>query len=120
MRKILCRGDKDFYTVLGPVFGSRKIQRESGDRFYDDENKIWIVSTDGDGVFTVVLSMAEGILKNIYIENSKEAAAILKEIKKDVISGKVPSKYVDTYKSAGYTVEEYTSKFVKIIGDKHE
>ena len=43
MVKVLKRGDADFYALLGPVFGSREIEKITRDRFYDDTGKIWYV-----------------------------------------------------------------------------
>ena len=43
MVRILTRNDEDFYRLLGPVFGSRQIEKITRDRFYDDEGKIWYV-----------------------------------------------------------------------------
>ena len=31
--------DPGFYDLLGPIFGSRKVHRETGDRFFDDDKK---------------------------------------------------------------------------------
>ena len=39
----MSRKDPDFYSIMGPVFGSREIQRKTGDRFFDDENKEWYI-----------------------------------------------------------------------------
>ena len=45
----MSRKDPDFYSIMGPVFGSREIQRKTGDRFFDDDNKEWHVFTDLQG-----------------------------------------------------------------------
>ena len=33
------RSDPNFYLLVGPYFGSRKIERQTRDRFYDDPGK---------------------------------------------------------------------------------
>ena len=45
----LTRTDEDFYAVLGPVFGSRLIEKQTRDRFYDDAGKVWYVITGKGG-----------------------------------------------------------------------
>ena len=41
------RSDPNFYLLVGPYFGSRKIERQTRDRFYDDPGKIWFVTEGG-------------------------------------------------------------------------
>ena len=35
------RSSAGFYEIMGPVFGSRAIERDTHDRFYDDADKEW-------------------------------------------------------------------------------
>lgn len=58
--------DPDFYKIMGPVFGSRLIQRETGDRFYDDDNKDWYISLDNLNNVIAVVSVSNNVIKNIY------------------------------------------------------
>ena len=44
----LSRGNKRFYALFGPVFGSRAIAKEVGISAYDDENKVWLAAFVGD------------------------------------------------------------------------
>ena len=39
----LTNKSKNFYAHLGRVFGSREVQRVTGDRFYDDDDKVWFI-----------------------------------------------------------------------------
>ena len=41
------RNEADFYRLLGPYFGSRRIEKETRDRFYDDPGKTWYVTSGG-------------------------------------------------------------------------
>ena len=43
------RSKPDFYVLMGPFFGSRKVASEIGINIYDDQNKRWFVAFD-DGV----------------------------------------------------------------------
>lgn len=55
IRKLI-RSDEDFYAVLGPVFGSRLIEKQTKDRFYDDADKVWYV-VQGKGAASVLSDM---------------------------------------------------------------
>lgn len=48
------RNNPDFYKVMGPVFGSRLIQRQTNDRFYDDPGKEWFIERSGDHIDYVI------------------------------------------------------------------
>ena len=42
MIKSINNNNPDFYKYMGKIFGSRKVQRDTEDRFYDDNEKEWI------------------------------------------------------------------------------
>ena len=109
------RSNPKFYKIMGPVFGSRMIQRETNDRFYDDPDKEWYIEQSGDNI-DYVISVKNGVIKNVYIGNGKKGIALLKEIYPDVISGIVPACYSNIYSNAGYMVLSNTQNFVSIKG----
>ncbi len=39
MIKRMRNTDRGFYGYMGRIFGSRQVQRDTGDRFYDDEGR---------------------------------------------------------------------------------
>lgn len=112
--------DSGFYEIFGPVFGSREIQRKTGDRFYDDAGKEWYVKVDGHNNILAVVSISENDIKNVYGDEQ-----ILQELLEYVLSrvdtGIVPILYLPVYKKAGYSIEEsgQLKRFVKIYGGKH-
>ena len=108
--------DPDFYSIMGPVFGSREIQRKTGDRFFDDENKEWHVFMDSQGYVTTVISVCNNLIKNVYSSNMDELTLLLKEICPEIKSGIVPIAYTEIYKNAGYRVSESSKNFVEITG----
>lgn len=112
------RNNSDFYKIMGPIFGSRTIQRQTNDRFYDDPGKEWFVEIS-DKSIDYVISIKDGIVKNIYIENGVKAVEILKAIYPDITSGIVPACYSGVYMDAGYSVSESSQKFVQIKGGYH-
>lgn len=111
--------DKDFYIYLGPIFGSREVQRKTGDRFYDDDGKEWYIHLES-GHVDVSVSVLKGKIRNVYSENEKELTEILKEILHEVSSGMIPVVYLKSFIKAGYTVDETKTKktmnFVPIQG----
>lgn len=111
--------DAGFYAIMGPVFGSRKVQRKTGDRFYDDDKKEWYIEKDDSGGVVAVASVDDGVIKNVYGEDETALTRILKELYDITEESVVPSAYTDIYRSAGYTVvEEKLKKFIKIRGGK--
>lgn len=113
--------DTGFYDIVGPVFGSRKIQRVTKDRFYDDDEKEWIVQLDSNKNVIYAISIIDGIIKNIYSESPEATTDALKEIYNEISYGVVPVVYKNLYISAGYEIEESVMvNFVKIVGGKHE
>lgn len=56
MQKIrLNQKSPNFYELLGPVFGSRTIEQETNDRFYDDAEKEWFLLLDQDAYLASLL-----------------------------------------------------------------
>ena len=104
-----------FYSLLGQIFGSRQIQRVTGDRFYDDDDKVWYVDSDDLGKVTCVVSVKGNVIKNIYTENANALKEILQELRPLVKQSIVPVVYIDVYQEAGYMIEDAgKSRYVKI------
>lgn len=114
----LTNKDPEFYTIMGPVFGSREVQRKTGDRFYDDDQKEWYIELDETGEVTAVVSVVASVIKNVYGKDEAALLKILKEIYYIAMESIVPSVYAAIYRKAGYTIEEEGSlkKFIKIRG----
>ncbi len=109
--------DDNFYRIMGPVFGSRKIQRETGDRFYDDDEKEWFVDLDDSENVISVISVMDGVIKNIYSADAESLEILLREIYPAAGTSVVPAVYKDIYASVGYSVEDGKYKnFVNIKG----
>jgi hypothetical protein len=114
------RNKFDFYLLLGPYFGSRKVAKEVGIHTYDDYEKVWFVAFDqgligfaslkknvvsdcyvlpecrNQGVFSVILSslllLSNGNLKATCTQSSKKAFA--------------NAGFVETKKTANFTFME--------------
>lgn len=112
--------DSGFYEIMGPVFGSRKVERVTGDRFYDDDDKIWYVDLGVDGGLLSVVSVKRKVIKNIYAENGESLKSILTELKPLVKASIVTKVYEDIYNEAGYVAQDNGMKrYVVIVGDKN-
>lgn len=115
MIKKMTNKDSNFYKYMGEIFGSREIQRETSDRFYDDDGKEWFLYMEL-GVTLSVVSVKENVIKNVYSCERNSLISILKQIYPDISSGIVPKIYENSYIDAGYTVSESNVNFVKIKG----
>ena len=107
---------KDFYTYMGPIFGSRDVEAETNDRFYDDDNKEWILNISHGCVDVAISINDEGVIRNVYITNANAGYEILFELFSDAAVSVVPRKYVDIYEKCGYKVRDRSVNFVKIYG----
>lgn len=111
MIKVLVRGDRNFYALLGPVFGSRQIEKVTHDRFYDDAGKIWYVCP-GRGA----ASVSGATIKNFYAESGETADRMLEKMKERHarLDGIVPKCYEAEFTRAGFTVTEYRRNFLEV------
>lgn len=64
------RKDAEFYSLLGPFFGSRQAARELGMPIYDDDNRLWVVAiAEGQPVGCASLEVRgrKGLLKSAWV-----------------------------------------------------
>lgn len=118
----LTNKSKNFYAHLGKVFGSREVQKVTGDRFYDDDNKTWYVYYNRGDPDTFV-SVQDNKIKNVWTENRKHLIAVLKQINKElsVKESVVPAVFKDEYENSGFLILGNGYKnFIKIRGDQNE
>lgn len=114
----LTNKSKNFYSHLGRIFGSREVERKTGDRFYDDDDKVWYVYYYRGKPDTFV-SVQKNVIKNVWSENKEHLRDVLKEIKnkENVKTSVVPIVYKDVYQEAGFEIlgNGYRN-FIKIRG----
>ena len=109
--------DPGFYDLLGTIFGSRKVHRETGDRFFDDDKKEWYLEVNDEKEILALISLSGETIKNVYCQSQESLVKLLKDVYYSTGSSTVPSVYLDAYKKAGYSIEESElKKFVKIQG----
>lgn len=116
MVDVMIRGDERFYRVLGPVFGSRQIEKITHDRFYDDDGKIWYV-IEGKGAASVLGKT----IKNFWAEDDGCAEEILTFMKTrhENLNGIVPRVYQAEFERAGFCVQDFKRNFVEVFYEKN-
>ena len=107
----LTRNDEDFYAVLGPVFGSRLIEKQTKDRFYDDAGKVWYV-VPGKGA----ASLLGNTLKNFWAIHADVAAALITAIQIDSewLDGILPRTHAEVIGRLGFETHDYRTNFIEV------
>lgn len=113
--------DEKFYQYMGRFFGSRLVEKQTNDRIYDDDNKVWYIFVEEEKVKAFV-SINNDVIKNIYTIKDEYLEKILKRIVKEVLVtySVVTNKYIDIYKKSGLKVSQNTNykNFVTIYIEK--
>lgn len=118
----LTNKSRNFYAHIGRIFGSREVQRITGDRFYDDDDKIWYIFYNRGNPDTFV-SVQENKIKNVWTENRKHLIDVLKQINKEKEIGEsvVPVIFKEEYEKAGFKILGNGYKnFIRIRGENHD
>ena len=105
------RSCEDFYLLMGPVFGSRVIEQDTKDRFYDDPGKVWYL-IPGHGAASV---LGETI-KNFWAAAPETAVRLLEAMKEEheSLSGIVPNKHEESFRRTGFTCLGYRKNFLEV------
>lgn len=102
--------DSDFYLLMGPVFGSREIERATHDRFFDDPGKVWYVASEGTA------SVLNGVIRNFYAADEETALALLDVLTSEYanLRGTVPRTWRTAFLAAGFSVEDHSRNFIEV------
>ena len=117
--KSLSRDSKDFYRLMGPVFGSRGIAREVGIHIYDDADKEWIVAFD-DLIFAGFASIRGSLITDCYVRPEFRNAGVFTEILKRVMldpkasSANCTAASLPAFLNAGFKIVSETKNFTKV------
>lgn len=97
---------EDFYTIMGKVFGSRIVQNETHDRFYDDNKKCWYAYID-DETPVAFVSIIDNVIKNVYCIKEEFLVELLQYIKEEINikDSIVTNSYISAYEQSGLTVD---------------
>ena len=118
----LTNKSRNFYAHIGRIFGSREVENITGDRFYDDDGKIWYVYYSRGNPDTFV-SVQDNKIKNVWTENKSHLIDVLKQInkEKEISESVVPAVFKKEYEKAGFHIlGNGYKKFIKIRGEKHD
>ena len=109
----------NFYELLGPVFGSRTIEQETNDRFYDDAEKEWFLLLDQDA-YLGIASVSGKIIKNFWAVNADAAEALLREILSEGwrLKGIVPRTHERVFARLGFRTGAYRKNFIEVHYEK--
>lgn len=99
--------NENFYQYMGKIFGSRLIEKQTNDRIYDDDNKLWYLFLEENKVMAFV-SISKNVIKNIYTTKNKYLEEILEKVKQEnIITYSIVTKYyLSTYEKAGFKVSK--------------
>lgn len=107
----LNRNDDDFYRYLGPIFGSRIIEQETHDRFYDDLGKQWYL-IPGSGAASVL----GGRIRNFWAANPEVADELISALTQDYayLSGVLPRQYEAFFRQRNFKTNGYRRNFIEV------
>ncbi len=107
----LTHDDGDFYACLGPIFGSRLIEKQTRDRFYDDPGKVWYL-IPGEGA----ASLLEGVIKNFWASSAGAAGELIAALQAEQkwLDGIVPRTHEETFRQRGFVTKDYRINFVEV------
>lgn len=114
---------QNFYNIMGKFFGSRLVENRTNDRIYDDSNKEWYIYMDDNNPVAFV-SVASGVIKNVYSTKAKFLIELLTYISKQITikDSIVTATYSDVYNSLSFisTQDNGYKNFVRIRSDINE
>lgn len=115
MIKQLTNSDKNFYKFLGPIFGSRIVERKTKDRFYDDDNKLWYLYLN-KGTSDTFVSVKDNIIKNVWTENKDHLINVLKVLYPITHISIVPGIFKEEFEACDFNIVEETGNFIHVLG----
>lgn len=119
--KAMTNQDAEFYLYLGRIFGSRKVESTTGDRFYDDDEKVWYLHFNSNSEPDAYVSVKKSVIKNVYAPEAKNLIPVLKELLPRMNISIVPAVYKKEFESAGYSMlGQHSKNFIKVGGMMNE
>lgn len=108
--------DAEFYSWLGPIFGSRAIEKKTRDRFYDHPDKRWYLVPDRGAA-----SVLGGVVKNFWAEDEQTARALLTAMLQDQphLRGIVPRIQAEAFDALGFRIARYKTNFIEVSYERN-
>ena len=119
----LTNKDENFYQYMGKFFGSRMVQKQTNDRIFDDDNKVWYLYVE-DNIITSFVSVTKNIIKNIYTTKNEHLIELINQLKKDnknqIAKSIVTNAYLEVYEKCKFEIEpkQLSKNFVTIYMKK--
>ncbi len=109
------RQSERFYEYMGPVFGSRIVQRETHDRFFDDPDKEWFF-VQGHGA----ASVAKNVIKNFWAADEETAKALIACLQGNYrhLRGIVPATHESVFERTGFITKKYKKNFIEVCYER--
>lgn len=115
--RTMSNDNPDFYRIIGPLMGSRKVEKEVGIRLYDDADKEWYTAWIGE-VFIGVASIRGCTVSDCYVKPAYRykgaLTAMLASIIKDhhgKLKATCTSISAGVFASAGFKLKKQTKNF---------
>lgn len=108
----LDRTDEHFYTLLGPIFGSRKVEQATRDRFFDDPGKRWyLIPRQG------AASVLGHTLRNFWAADEEAADRLIAAIQQDYsrLDGIAPNVHEAVSRRLGFQTSGYRKNFIEVF-----
>lgn len=110
----------EFYRLIGPLMGSREVEREVGIRLYDDEDKEWYTAWQG-AAFVGVASIRGSVVSDCYVKPHFRCRGALTAMVQSIIMNH-PGKLRATctklsagvFAEAGFKLVSQTKNFYKM------
>lgn len=118
--RVMSNDNPAFYRLLGPLMGSRNVEKEVGIRMYDDADKYWYTAWHGD-IFAGVASIRGRVVSDCYVKPQYRCkgalTAMLSSIVKDNTTGlkaTCTSMSRGVFERAGFKLVAKTKNFYKM------
>ncbi len=107
----LDRSSPEFYVHMGPIFGSRVIEKETRDRFYDDPDKEWYL-IPGSGAASVF----NYTIKNFWAATPGAAQKLLGRLMDEYksLSGIVSNRHEQSFRDMGFICIGHRKNFLEV------
>lgn len=107
----LDRESPEFYEHMGPIFGSRLIENETRDRFYDDPGKKWYI-IPGHGAASVL----NHTIKNFWAATPAAARKLLERLIDEYksLNGIVSNRHERSFRELGFICVGHRKNFLEV------
>jgi hypothetical protein len=116
----LSRENKDFYRLMGPYFGSRKVAAEVGIHIYDDEDKEWFAAYVC-GALVGFASLRGNVVSDCYVKPSWRCAGVFSAILSRILlamptglKANCTPASLGTFLALGFQVKSKSKNFTRV------